>query len=113
MYLHPTPSNNIQNHTAPSCSRLQDSGEKSFGRKKCEKRAGAGERRFARFSTSPLYHTAVKRLSMREELRGNLYVRFGKASHMWLRLLAGKNREIFFVFQESSVAMNRKNKRNV
>ena len=56
---------------------------------------------------------AVKRLSMREELRGNRYIRFGKATDMWLRLLAGKNREIFFVFQESSLAMNRKNKRNV
>ena len=55
----------------------------------------------------------AKRLSMREELRGNRYIRFGKATDMWLRLLAGKNREIFFVFQESSLAMNRKNKRNV
>ena len=58
-------------------------------------------------------HTAVKRLSMREELRGDRYVRFGKATHMWLRLLAGKNWEILFVFQESSLAMNRKNKGNV
>ena len=58
-------------------------------------------------------HTAVKRLSMREELRGDRNVRFGKATHTRLRLLEGKNREIFFVFQESSLAMNRKNKRNV
>ena len=29
---------------AVACSRLQDSGEKSFSKKKCEKRAGAGER---------------------------------------------------------------------
>ena len=58
-------------------------------------------------------HTAVKRLSMREELRGDRYVRFGKTTHMWLRCLTGKNREVFFVFQESSLAMNRKNKRNV
>ena len=58
-------------------------------------------------------HTAVKRLSMREELRGDRPVRFGKATHMWLNLLAGKNWEVFFVFQESSLAMNRKNKRNV
>ena len=43
-------------------------------------------------------HTMVKRLSMRGELRGDRYVRFGKATYMWLRLLAGKNREIFFVF---------------
>ena len=28
-----------------ACSRLQDSGEKSFSKKKCEKCAGAGERR--------------------------------------------------------------------
>ena len=28
-----------------ACSRLRDSGEKSFSKKKCEKRAGAGERR--------------------------------------------------------------------
>ena len=27
-----------------TCSRLRDSGEKSFSKKKCEKRAGAGER---------------------------------------------------------------------
>ena len=27
-----------------ACSRLRDSGEKSFCKKKCEKRAGAGER---------------------------------------------------------------------
>ena len=30
---------------------------------------------------------------------------------MWLRLLGSKNREIFFVFQGSSLAMNRRNKR--
>ena len=57
--------------------------------------------------------TAVKRLSMREDLLGDRYIRFGKSIRMWLRLLAGKNREIFFVFQESSLAMNRKNKKNV
>ena len=28
-----------------ACFRLRDSGEKSFSKKKCEKRAGAGERR--------------------------------------------------------------------
>ena len=62
-----------------ACSRLRDSGEKSFSKKKCEKRAGAGERqghffpiflaatapflksrasyfRFARFNTSALYY---------------------------------------------------------
>ena len=33
-----------------ACSRLQDSGEKSFGKKKCEKRAGAGVRQ------APLYY---------------------------------------------------------
>ena len=63
------------------CSRLRDSGEKSFSKKKCEKLAGAGERqgggalspiflaatapfpksrpsyfRFARFNTSALYY---------------------------------------------------------
>ena len=27
-----------------ACSRLRDGGEKSFSKKKCEKRAGAGER---------------------------------------------------------------------
>ena len=27
-----------------ACSRLRDGGEKSFSEKKCEKRAGAGER---------------------------------------------------------------------
>ena len=43
----------------------------------------------------------------------SLRLRFGKATYVWLRLLAGKNREIFFAFQESSLAMNRKNKRNV
>ena len=57
--------------------------------------------------------TAVKRLSMREDLLGDRYIRFRKSIHMWLRLLGGKNREIFFVFQESSLAMNRKNKKNV
>ena len=35
-----------------------------------------------------LASTAVKRLSMREELRGDRYIRFGKSIHMWLRLLA-------------------------
>ena len=59
------------------------------------------------------FSTAVKRLSMREDLLGDRYIRFGKSIHMWLRLLAGKNRETFFVFQESSLAMNRKNKKNV
>ena len=61
-----------------ACSRLRDSGEKSFSKKKCEKRAGARERqggvpvfltttapfpksrasyfRFARFNTSALYY---------------------------------------------------------
>ena len=61
---------------ALACSRLRDSAEKSFSKKKCEKRAGAGERqggspiflaatapfpkspasyfRFARFNTSAL-----------------------------------------------------------
>ena len=48
-----------------ACSRLQDIGEKSFSKKKCEKLARAGERqpksrasyfRFARFNSSPLYY---------------------------------------------------------
>ena len=50
-----------------ACSRLGDNGEKSFSKKKCEKRAGAGERtpfpksrasyfRFAHFNTSALYY---------------------------------------------------------
>ena len=56
-----------------ACSRLRDSGEKSFSEKKCEKRAGAGERqgghhpapfpksrassfRFACFNTTALYY---------------------------------------------------------
>ena len=58
-----------------ACSRLRDGGEKSFSKKKCEKRAGAGERqgiflaatspfpklrpsyfRFGRFNTSALYY---------------------------------------------------------
>ena len=54
-----------------ACSRLRNSGEKSFSKKKCEKRAGARERqgatapfpksrasyfRFARFNTSALYY---------------------------------------------------------
>ena len=30
--------------SALACSRLRDGGEKSFSNKKCEKRAGAGER---------------------------------------------------------------------
>ena len=58
-------------------------------------------------------YTAVKRLSMREEMREDSYVPFGKATHIWLRSVEGKNREIFFVFQESSLAINRKNKRKV
>ena len=33
-----------------ACSRLRDSGEKSFSKKKCEKRAGAGERQTSHFS---------------------------------------------------------------
>ena len=62
-----------------------DSGEKSFSKKKCEKRAGAGERqgaatapfpksrasyfRFARFNMSPLYYLrAWHRLIRRENL---------------------------------------------
>ena len=63
--------------------------------------------------TSPQRSTAVKRLSMREDLLGDRYIRFGKSLHMWLRLFVGKNREIFFAFQESSLAMNSKNKKNV
>ena len=51
-------------HCTVACSRLQDSGEKLFSKKKCEKRSGAGERpksrafyfRFARFNTSVLYY---------------------------------------------------------
>ena len=55
-----------------ACSMLRDGGGKSFSNKKCEKRAGAGERqgaaiapfpkscasyfRFARFNTFPLYY---------------------------------------------------------
>ena len=43
-----------------ACSRLQDSGEKSFSKKKCKKRVGLGRDasyfRFARFNTSPLYY---------------------------------------------------------
>ena len=55
-----------------ACSRLRDSGAKSFSKKKCKKRAGAGERflgstapfpksrasyfRFARFNTSAIYY---------------------------------------------------------
>ena len=58
-----------------ACSRLRDGGEKSFSKKKCEKRAGAGKRhpifpaatapfhksrasyfRSARFNTSALYY---------------------------------------------------------
>ena len=75
---HPFPSNVVRkdNLLAPfllACSRLRDGGEKSFSNKKCEKRAGAGERqgatatapfpkscasyfRFARFNTFPLYY---------------------------------------------------------
>ena len=41
------------------------------------------------------FNTAVKRPSMREELHGNRYVRFGIASHMWLRLLADKEQGNF------------------
>ena len=67
---------NVQVAYGVACSRLRDSGEKSFSEKKCEKRAGAGERlspifpaatapfaksrasyfRFARFNTSALYY---------------------------------------------------------
>ena len=36
-----------------ACSRLRDSGERSSSKKKCEKRAGAGES-FARFNMSAL-----------------------------------------------------------
>ena len=50
-----------------ACSRRRNSGEKSFSKKKCGKRVGAGERppfpksrasyfRFARFNTSALYY---------------------------------------------------------
>ena len=64
-----------------ACSRLRNKGEKSFRKKKCEKRAGTGERqggspifpaatapfpkscasyfRFARFNTFPLYYLRV------------------------------------------------------
>ena len=65
--------------TGLACSRLQHSGEKSFSKNECEKRAGAGKRQgaffpfspaattpfpksrasyfhFARFNTSPLYY---------------------------------------------------------
>ena len=60
-----------------ACSRLRDGGGKSFSNKKCEKRAGAGERqggfpescasyfRFTRFNTFPLYYLrAWHRLSL-------------------------------------------------
>ena len=57
-----------------ACSRLRDSGEKAFSKKKCEKRAGAGERasyfRFARFNTSALYYhsESLAQASTNEEL---------------------------------------------
>ena len=35
---------NVQVAYGVACSRLRDSGEKSFSKEKCEKRAGAGER---------------------------------------------------------------------
>ena len=47
------------------------------------------------------------------QLRGIATFDLEKLHHMWVRLLAGKNGAIFFVFQESSLAMNRKNKMNV
>ena len=75
----PPPSQGLDDRFPPllACSRLRDSGKKSFSKKKCEKRAGAGERqghffpiflaatapflksrasyfRFARFNTSAL-----------------------------------------------------------
>ena len=57
-----------------ACSRLRDSGEKSFSKKKWEKRAGAGERQGHRplsqvarflfslcsFNTSPLYYLKAR-----------------------------------------------------
>ena len=85
-------------------------GEK--GKKTGSNRKNIGERG-QRWPGEGERSTAVKRLSMREDLLGDRYIRFGKSIHMWLRLLAGKNREIFFVFQESLLAMNRKNKKNV
>ena len=75
----------LNSYQTLACSRLRDSGEKSFSKKKCEKRAGAGERqgaatapfpksrasyfRFARFNMSPLYYLrAWHRLIRRENL---------------------------------------------
>ena len=54
----PPPSQGLDDRFPPllACSRLRDSGEKSFSKKKCEKRAGAGERQghfFPFFSPQP------------------------------------------------------------
>ena len=57
-----------------ACSRLRDGGEKSFSKKKCEKRAGAGERQgIFLAATSPF-----------PKLRPS-YFRFGRFTCMSLR----------------------------
>ena len=69
-----------------ACSRLRDSGEKAFSKKKCEKRAGAGERasyfRFARFNTSALYYLRAwhRLVRMRSYEHNNFFAHL----HMYL-----------------------------
>ena len=43
-------------------------------------------------------HTAVKRLSMREELRGDRHIRFGKSMHMWLYVFLRARTEKFSLY---------------
>ena len=106
-----------------ACSRLRDGGGKSFSNKKCEKRAGAGERqgapfpkscasyfRFARFNTFPLYYLrAWHRLSwyMSHHTMFSKYVKWNGyklSAHRFLPRVSevGKNKYPIFLWKPKS-----------
>ena len=79
----------LNSYQTLACSRLRDSGEKSFSKKKCEKRVGAGERqgvatapfpklrasyfRFARFNTYPPYYLRAWHRLIRRENQDDVF----------------------------------------
>ena len=58
-------------------------------------------------------HTAVKRLSMREKLRGDHFVRFKKPACGCVSAFLWGRSEIFFLLQWSSLVMKGTKKRNL
>ena len=82
-------------------SRLQDSGEKSFSKKKCEKREGAATAhfpksrasyfRFARFNTSPLS------LSLAQAIWRVVPYRYGSGEHI-ASFRMFKNRKFYLIW---------------